>query len=307
MKYFTLIIVFIVGLLGCETGKIKFGGGESDSSVVTVPTEKPAQSPVSKPSPSPAPASTDFKQKIFDIVAADDCSKEVYSNQGKAPAGYNKGLALTYAKVVCEPNSAVFKTGTSMVGASATDALAHYGLFSGKPEERLNTTFALMIGSNARESSWRPCVGRDIAASASDVKGCLNDGKLFFGSGSTCEAGLAQTSYNSVPKEGPLRDLFNTYKGYPKSCFRAEYYGKTTCSPANLENHGSDPQAFVFQKLSKECPGYTVESGVIMFRTKRTHYGPINTKKAEVKKSCIARFEKIRQLVVKNPDLCKSL
>ncbi len=244
----------------------------------------------------------DGRELIFEIATKDLCASSVYGGgQGKAPASYLKGLALTYVKTICSPESDPYKIGSQALGDASKDALAHYGLNPQTPTDRLNTVFAMMIGSNARESSWRPCVGRDVAAKASDVKACL------YGGGETCEAGLAQTSYNSIPKEGPLRDLFNEYQDYPKGCFRTEYYGKTTCSPANLKNHGSNPQAVKFQLLSKECPGFTVESGLIMFRTKRTHYGPLNKKQAEVFPACVAMFERIRGAVSKDPSLCQVL
>ena len=277
--------------------------------------------PVVQPSPSPTPEPVEVidayagRQLIFDIATKDVCASAEYGdpskkdprikhNQGKAPPGYLKGLALTYVKLICEHDEdliakQVYEIATAPVGSPDRDALAHYGLKPATPTDRLNVTFALMIGSNARESSWRPCVGRDINAKASDVKGCLPPG-----SGSTCEAGLAQTSYNSVPKSGALKDLYDSYLEYPRGCFEKEYYGKTTCTEANWKNHGTDPKALAFQALSKSCPGYTVESGLIMFRTTRTHYGPLNQKKAEVYPACSAMFERIRQAVIKQPSLC---
>lgn len=302
MKNILIYLITLCGFVGCNPCY-----GFSKKPPVSIEVEKP------EPSPSPAekPEVVDAyagRELLFNIATKDACASYSYGgNQGKAPQGYLKGLVLTYVKTICAPDSDVFKIGIQPVGDASKDALAHYGLKPQSPTDRLNTTFALMIGSNARESSWRPCVGRDVAAKASDVKGCLYDGKKYFGSGATCEAGLAQTSYNSVPASGPLRDLFDSYADYPNGCFKTEYYGKTTCSAANWKNHGSDSKALQFQTMSKECPGYTVESGVIMFRTKRTHYGPLNKRTAEVVPACVAMFERVRKEVVKNPSLCSVL
>lgn len=246
------------------------------------------------------------RKVLEDIATKDLCASAKYKDQGTPPQGYMKGIVLTYAKLHClkdrDPTlKAVYDTGIQDLGDPAKDALAHYGFKPETGEDRLNHVFAMMIGSNARESSWRPCVGRDILAKASDVKACLDGG------GETCEAGLAQTSYNSIPKTGALRDLFDAYLEYPNGCFERDYYEKIKCSDSNWENHGSKAKAKQFQALSKSCPSFTVESGVIMFRTKMTHYGPLKRKTAEVKPACVAMFERVRKAVKENPDLCYSL
>lgn len=290
MKHFLLALILICGPFGCTPG-------------FSFSKKPPVESHTPLPTPVEVVDATAGRQLLADIATKDLCAGSVYGVQGKAPQGYLKGLVLTYVKLICEKDQdpigkQVYDVATSPLGDPGKDALAHYGLKPETPTDRLNMTFAMMIGSNARESSWRPCVGRDVAAKASDVKACVNGG------GETCEAGLAQTSYNSVPKTGALRDLFESYLEYPRGCFERDYYGKTTCSEANWKNWGTDPKARQFQALSKSCPGYTVEAGLIMFRTKRTHYGPLNTKKAEVYPACVAMFERVRQAVLKQPSLC---
>ena len=290
MRHFQMLFVAIAicGFGGC-------------SPCLAFSKKPPIEAPAQVEEPKKAPESVDAyagRELIFEIATKDLCSKAQHGNQGMPPSSYMKGIALTYVKTICSPESDVYKIGSQPLGIGSKDALAHYGLSPKTPEDRLNMVFAMMIGSNAHESSWRPCVGRDTVAKASDVKGCL------YGGGETCEAGLAQTSYNSIPKSGPLKDLFESYSEYPTGCFRPEYYGKITCSAANLKNHGSNPKAVMFQRMSKECPGFTVESGVIMFRTNRSHYYPINSKKAQVFPACVAMFERIRQAVVKDPSLC---
>lgn len=293
MRHILLALILICGPFGCTPG---FSFSKKP------PVETPAPPPKTSPSPVVVDA-TKGRQLLSDLATKGECASATYGVQGKAPPGYLKGIVLTYVKLICEKDQdpiakQVYDVATSPLGDPSKDALAHYGLKPQSPTDRLNTTAAMMIGSNAMESSWRPCVGRDVAAKASDVKGCVNGG------GETCEAGLAQTSYNSVPKTGALRDLFESYIEYPRGCFKTEYYGKTTCSEANWKNWGSDPKARQFQSLSKECPGYTVESGLIMFRQKRTHYGPLNTKKAKVYPACVSMFESVRQAVSKDPTLC---
>lgn len=273
--------------------------------------------PVVQPSPSlkpePTPEIIDAyagRELIFDIATKDVCASASYAEQGRANKGYLKGIALTYIKTICSPESDVYKIGSQPIGTPDKDALAHYGLKPETPEGRLNTVFAMMIGSNAHESSWRPCVGRDTRAKQSDVVLCLNGtygGVKYTGTGETCEAGLDQKSYNAIEKSGPSRDLFNEYLEYPAGCFRPQYYEGITsksCSSGDAVNHGSNKTAVAFQALQKECPGYTVESGIMGFRTIRTHWGPLNKKKAEVFPACVGMFERLRQAVIKQPSLC---
>lgn len=292
------VVIAICGPFGCSPC-FSF----SRKPPASIEVEKPEPAP--KPSPKPVEVvdAEAGRAKLFDIATKGSCAGKTYKEQGKAPQGYLKGLVLTYAKLICEKDQdpigkQVYDIATGTLGDPSKDALAHYGLKPEKPTDRLNSVFAMMIGSNARESSWRPCVGRDVAAKASDVKGCL------YGGGETCEAGLAQTSFNSIPKEGPLKELFEAYLQYPRGCFEPEYYGKTTCSAANWKNHGTNPKAVAFQALSKSCPSFTVESGLIMFRTKRTHYGPLNKKQAEVYPECVSMFEQVRQAIMTQPSLC---
>lgn len=298
-----LACLILLGAFVLLTCRASFGFSKAPPKVETpVPTPKPSPSPVADLELDQA------KALIFAVVDSDDCSKERYlwgkpekDQYSKAPKGYSRGLALSVAQVACSPESDVYKVATAPLGSASKDVLAHYGVTAETPSLRLSNTAAIMIGSNLKESSWRPCVGRDVNAKASDVQGCLH------GSGSTCEAGLDQGSYNSVGKTGPQRDLFNSFSSYPKGCFRPEYYGSITCTDANWKNHGSDPKAVQYQKMAKECPGYTVQAGFMRFRELRTHYGPLNRKTAELKKSCVARFEKVQKLVADTPAICKVL
>lgn len=315
-----ILAILLCGPFGCSPG---FSFSKKPPQVETPVASTPT------PTPSPKPIDATAGRKVLtDIATKDVCANAEYGDpskknpkilkdQGRAASGYLKGLVLTYVKLICEKDQdpilkQVYDIGTSPVGDPAKDALAHYGLKPATPTDRLNTVFAMMIGSNARESSWRPCVGRDTLAKASDVQGCLYgtyNGVKYTGSGATCESGLAQTSYNSLAGKPVLKELFESYMQYPRGCFEQDYYskangGKITCTAANWENHGSDPKAKAYQALSKSCPAFTVESGVVMFRTNRAHYGPLNKKKAEVYPACVGMFERVRQAVVKDPTLC---
>ncbi len=275
MKSILIFALLLTGCAGVQVGEI-------------FPPEPEQQAETAKPAQPVAAASL---QTITDLAIKSECAQTAHDVQGKPPQGFLKGIALTYARAACAPDAAWVKVASQPVGDDAKkDALAHYGLAKGPP--RLESTFALVLGSAARESSWRWCVGKDPGASNTDSE--------------TCEAGLYQTSYNSRSASPVLPALFAQYKASSDGCYAAEYKGKTTCSESNLKNWGTG-EGVTFQKLSKECPGFATEYHAVMVRTRRTHYGPINLKKSAIKPACVSMFSKIGDAIKANPKICSLL
>lgn len=282
MKNVILFFVMACGLFGCNPGFC------FSIRPPSIEVEKPELTTTPSPSPQVVDVYTE-RQKIFDIAEKDLCAQTPHDVQGKPPKSYMRGVVLTYIKTICNPDTDVYKIASQPLGDASKDALSHYGLKPQSAHERLNMTFALMIGSAARESSWRWCVGKDPGASNS--------------TGETCEAGLYQTSWNSRKASPALKGLFDEYVQFPAGCFAREYKGSTTCSSSNLKNYGSG-EGVAFQALTKDCPGFATEYHAIMVRVNRGHYGPINRKKSEIKPACVDMFERVRQEVLKNPNLC---
>ena len=282
MKHILITFITVCGLFGCDPAFC----------FSTRPLSNEVEKPEVTPTPSPSPEIVDAdagRELLFNIAEKDLCAQTAHDVQGTPPKSYMRGVVLTYVKTLCNPDSDVYKIASQPLGDASKDALAHYGLKPQAASERLNMVFALMIGSAARESSWRWCVGKDPGASNT--------------SGETCEAGLYQTSWNSRKASPALVTLFNEFSEYPAGCFATEYKGKTTCSSSNMKNWGTG-EGVTFQALTKECPGFATEYHAIMVRVNRTHYGPINKKKSEIKPACISMFERVRQAVVKDPNLC---
>lgn len=234
-------------------------------------------------------ASKGSLDEITSIALNSECAKTAHDNQGKPPKSYLKGSALSFAKAVCNPTDEVTLITSQAIGDASKDALAHYGVKPATAQERLEVIYSLMLGSAARESSWRWCVGKDPGASNT--------------SSETCEAGLYQTSYNSRSASPALPRLFAKYKSDKSGCFATEYKGATKCTDANLKNWGTG-DGVEFQKLSKECQGFATEYHGIMLRTRRSHYGPINQKKSMIKQSCTKMFNQIRNKIQQKPELC---
>lgn len=239
---------------------------------------------------------------IEDIAAGSACAKAKFAEQGTPPKGFLKGMALVYARALCQPDRSDYKRASQKNSDNATvDALAHYAPefksagFSNTEDGSvtLRHLYTLMVGHAATESSWRWCVGKDPGASNTSAE--------------TCEAGLFQTSWNARSGTGELPKLFNLYASSKKpKCFAKQFKGTTTCSAANLKNYGTG-DGVRFQELSKECPAFAVEFASLVLRTQRRHYGPINTKKAMLVPSCNQMFIDVEAYVKKNPGVCALL
>lgn len=283
MRQLKVIFIFatLAGFVGCAGLKI-------DGAIVDEVTKPPVTAP---PTPVPADAAA-LRAKVTDIALGDLCAKTAHDVQGTPPQGFMKGIALTYARAVCDPSQAWVKVASQPRGEAKSDFLAHYGLNPATADQRLQTTFSLLIGSAARESSWRWCVGKDPGASNTSAE--------------TCEAGLYQTSYNSRSASPVLPALFAQFKGNGAGCYAAEFKGKTTCTASNLKNYG-EGEGVEFQRLSKECPGFATQYHAVMVRVRRSHYGPINIKKSEAKPVCIAMFERIRKAIEADRRICNVL
>lgn len=234
-------------------------------------------------------ASKGSLDEITSIALNSECAKTAHDVQGKPPKSYLKGSALSFAKAVCHPEAETTVIASQALGEASKDALAHYGVKPATAQERLEVVYSLMLGSAARESSWRWCVGKDPGASNT--------------SSETCEAGLYQTSWNSRSASPALPRLFQKFKADKSGCFATEYKGATTCSEANMKNWGTG-DGVEFQKLSKECPGFATEYHAIMLRVRRSHYGPINQKKSSIKPACTQMFKAIRAKIESKPSLC---
>lgn len=232
------------------------------------------------------------KDQITRVALASSCAKSSFIQQGVPPKGFIKGIALSYAKSACDAGASSVVAASQPIGKPAVDALAWYGYKLDSPEKRLQYVYAMLIGSAARESSWRWCCGKDPGASNT--------------SADTCEAGLYQTSFNSKRSSPELVKLFNKFKADKSGCFSAEYMGATTCSASNMKNWGVG-DGLEFQKMTKSCPGFASEYAAIVFRTLRTHYGPINRKQAQVLPACVSMFADIKKTLDQDPGLCDAL
>lgn len=201
-------------------------------------------------------------------------------------------MALVYARVYCKlkaGDSAAAIMARANTHDAARDALAWYGeefaalgmsndLFG---VDTLRHLFVLLVGLGMRESSGRYCEGRDRSASNTKAE--------------TAEAGLFQTSFNIREASPELPKLFARYSASP-SGLKDVFREGVRCTAADRRNYGSGP-GVEFQRLSKECPAFAAEFAAVGLRVDRTHWGPINSKAAEIRPEFDAMLKQIQNLM----------
>jgi hypothetical protein len=261
--------------------------------------------PTTPTTPSIPELSGPIVEQISTLAASSTCATYSWASRGKAPTGYMKGMALTYARSYCRyKTTQAAPTGlvtlfTSGAKTAAKDALAHYSTtFSGLSIDvntvgvnPLRAVYTLGIGLGMRESSGKYCEGRDMSASNT--------------SASTAEAGMFQTSYNSMSSSAELSNLYAEYKAHPEKCHLGIFKeGVSSCSNASIYGSG---EGATYQALNKSCPAFAAEYAMVMLRVLRAHYGPITRKEAEVKTVCNQLLKNVETVIEENPYSCDDL
>ena len=248
--------------------------------------------------------------RIFQYLADSGLVEHSWKDRGKAPIGYLKGIALTYARVYCKytapermpggPSSenetfrdrfAVKMAKGIAPGANvATDAIVRYAdklkelgaNVSVDGVDVLRSLFTILIGLGIRESSGKYCTGWDLGK----LNGWGNPTKAVKPSATNSEAGLFQISYDiGVGVPGDFHDLYETYKQRSGSGFLDVFSEGVTCSTHDAENFG-EGVGKDFQQFSKECPAFTAELAALGLRTRANHWGPINKNTVEILQEC---------------------
>ena len=229
------------------------------------------------------------------------------SNRGPIPKAATAGIALVYARALCDSERPEIKAASKKSLGGSEDFLSYgkaaFGALPlGESESgNLRAIYAAMFSFAAMESSGKHCDGKDSAASNQASE--------------TCEAGILQTSYNSRAAHSELPKLYASYKAKEKSCFLETFSKGVTCSASAWKNWGSG-EGVTFQKLTKECPAFAIEYGAIMMRANRSHYFPLNQagkperypqKWIEPHASCVSMLTEIESLVKASPSVCAEL
>jgi hypothetical protein len=237
----------------------------------------------------PAPMTT-----LIEIAANSKIARYSWRDRGRAPLGYTKGIAVTYAELYCR-----LKASDPIAAAIAApvdpknrnDALVWYSAKlqaagmgdNDTPGKRLRHVFVLLTGLGMRESSGRYCEGRDRSADNT--------------SADTAEAGLFQVSFNLIGNNHDLNAIFDRYEQNPDGHIDIFKEG-VTCKASDLQNSGlPDERGYQFQELTKKRPAFAVELTALGLRLLKSHWGPILRREAEVLPSCQDLFIEIEEAI----------
>jgi hypothetical protein len=237
--------------------------------------------------------SVDAIARVARIASTSAIASYSWANRGKAPVGYVKGMAVSYAKVyhgLGAGDAYAAEMGKAVKGDGSKDALKHYeevfqkaGMDNSKDGvDTLRHLFVLMLGLGMRESSGKHCEGRDRSANNTTAE--------------TAEAGLFQTSYNARRASPLLPKLFGEFEAKAEPSYLEVFKEGVRCREGNLENYG-EGDGREFQRLSKACPFFAVEFAGVGLRNIRRHWGPINRREAEVRVEADEMFKGVEEVV----------
>jgi hypothetical protein len=129
-------------------------------------------------------------------------------------------------------------------------------------------------GLGMRESSGRYCEGRDASADNTSAE--------------TAEAGLFQCSWNAQSASPLLLTLFEESKGMVNFL---EIFREGVTAHANDEENFGSGDGRDFQALTKTNPLFAVRFAALCLRKQRRHWGPINTRRSEIRPEVDALFK----------------
>jgi len=250
--------------------------------------------------------SNSYAQQITTLAGNSSCLKTSWKDRGRAPAGYVKGVALSFARSLCRtkalgtPPAATKILASSASGDSSRDALSHYrSIFAsvGIPtnrsgEDAVRAIYTLGLGLGMRESSGKYCEGWDKSAGSNRRS-------------AEAEAGLFQVSYDSIGASSELKALYLEYQASPERCQLATYKEGVTCKAQGILGTGAGA---TYQKFNKACPAFAAEYAMTMLRLRRSHFGPINRRTAQVVSSCGTMLANVQKIVDSNQEAaCEEL
>jgi hypothetical protein len=255
---------------------------------------------VAQPTPSIDP--------IVAIADASQCKAVNWADRGRAPRAYIRGMALVYARALCEPDRADVRLVSAAraapgVETNKTDGLTWYEpVFTARAmpntqagRDTLRHAYVLMIGLGMRESSGQHCVGRDRSAD--------------FTAADSAEAGLFQTSSGARRFDPTLPQMTAAYAADPRRCMATVFSQGVSCPAHDAETFGAGPGAD-WQKLTKACPAFATEYAAVVLRKhggSKGEYGPIRNRKAEVRAECDTMLRQVEALVASQPGICAAV
>ena len=257
---------------------------------------------------------SDGVRALRDIASQSECAARSWKQRGRAPRSYIEGMALVFARAVCQPERPDVRVVSAPVGpANSDDALAVYAaIFAAAGMQNdtagvdtLRHSYALLIGLGMMESSGKYCEGRDVSE-------C-------FTTAESAEAGLFQTSFGARRFSPVLPELFQKYSADQSGCLLEVFQGSITCKihksvnpqcpSATSDVAGTGPGAD-WQRLTKTCPAFATEYAAVVLRThggKRGEFNPIRKQQAELRPECDQMLQAVQSFVEQHHETCSAL
>lgn len=243
--------------------------------------------------------------EIANLAGNSSCASYSWKNRGHAPAGYIKGVALSFARSLCRekgaPNSGLMKIlAIPSINNTHKDVLSYYqSILSARGintavagESAIHAVYSVGIGLGMRESSGTYCEGWDTSAGAHRLS-------------AEAEAGPFQTSYDSMGASIELRHLYEEYQASPQKCFLETFKQGASCHPRSILGTGAGAQ---YQAFTKSCPAFAAEYAMTLLRLQRSHFGPINRREAEVVPACVSMLKNVQQIFDQDPErICSEI
>ena len=114
-------------------------------------------------------------------------------------------------------------------------------------------------------------------------------------SSDTAEAGLFQMSWNAHTASPLIAKLFADYSTAPDR-FLPIFQEGVACSHRDLANYG-DGDGAAFQQLCKTSPTFAAETAAVGLRVRRSHWGPIISRAAELRPEVDVLLHQVQSIV----------
>lgn len=242
------------------------------------------------------------REAILALAADSDIANYEWKDRGRAPIGFTKGMALSFAtilKLYYGDNAIVVEAAKANTGDDSKDFLswqnsrfvAAHRSNNVAGEEVLINLFAGMMGLAMRETSGEYPEGWDRETSRDQLNA------------NSAEAGLFQMSWNAhdtCPSIATLLQAWKMRDGDLASLGFQDVFGEGVHPTSKqLENFGSG-DGLEFQKMSKTAPLFAVQCALIALRQiggRMGHWGPIRRRENELPAAAFRLFQAVRDLV----------
>jgi hypothetical protein len=242
-----------------------------------------------------APVNTSPRAAIDAIVTQSACFKKSWPEKGPAPAGYVKGMAHSFARVVCNYRNPKVTTLAGILGqsrgSSDKDVLSYgkYAKDASSGEGRIIIDYTVGTGLGMRESEGKYCESYDRT-------GKRDDDSL------EAEAGTFQQSYNSMSACPRFGVAYEEFKANRALCDLDTWKEGVSANTKGCQDGvlGSGPGR-TWQTFVKNCPAFGAEQAMGLLRNLRKHFGPINRQEAHYAPECEDMYRAISEI----PGLCE--